>query len=435
MSIRILSVGHGSLAEKSGILPGEILEQINFEDIIDDIDYQALTMQRKLVLSVRDQNAVIRNISISKAEWEPLGLCLDETITLKPRHCHNHCIFCFVDQLPSGMRKSLYVKDDDWRLSLMMGNYITLTNVDDGEFNRILKRKASPLYISVHATDPDTRIRMMSNPDAGLLMKRLNAFRDNGIRFHCQVVLCPGYNDGNVLDKTINDLASFYPFARSLAVVPVGLTAHRTGLPQIKPFDKKLAASLIKKVSAYQDLFCKKLGTRFVYPSDEFFCLSGLQLPDNDYYEDYPQIENGVGMLRLLEQDCAEYIAENNLSVSRTGHIVIPTGISAAPLIGRLSAKYAPSGVSVEVIPVRNRYFGESITVTGLLVGADIENALRGKECDEILISSSMLREGTDLFLDDICLSDLRNALQKKIRIVDNTGESFINALYGTEDI
>ena len=437
MSVRIYAVTSGSPAEKAGIRPDERIVSINGEPVTDEIDYQALSVAAMLTVQI-EHDQVIREINIKKQEWEPLGLCLDETEAMKPRHCRNRCLFCFVDQLPYGMRETLYVKDDDWRLSLMMGNYVTLTNVNEEEFERILARKASPLYISVHATDPSVRCEMLRNRNAGTLMNRLNRLKENGLQFHCQIVLCPGINDGQILSRTIEDLASLYPASRSLAIVPVGLTKHRQGLADLKGFDANSAHELINIVRDYQQRFLKKIGTRFVYPSDEFYCICNEPVPEDCEYEDYPQIENGVGMLRLLEQECEEawefLFADGFPETCKKRKLLIPTGVSAQPFIERLSRKYAPQGTDVSVIAVKNRFFGESITVTGLIVGKDLMDALQGISCDQILLCDTMLRENTDRFLDDTTLDEVRLKLNMPIRVIPNNGEALIRALWEMED-
>ena len=288
MSVGILTVTPHSPADKAGILPGETLVMINSEPVIDEIDYQSLTSSSRLSLVIMDKNGRPRDVFIYKSPWEALGLSLDETTAMKPRHCRNHCLFCFVDQLPDGMRDTLYVKDDDWRLSLMMGNYVTLTNVDDAEFARILKRKASPIYISIHATDPDVRIRLLRNPNAGNILERMKQLHDCGIQFHGQIVLCPGVNDGDVLRRTIEDTAALFPSACSLAIVPIGMTCHRVGLTPMQPVTADSARDVIRLAEDFQKRFLRDFGVRFVYPSDEFYCLSGLPLPRDEEYEDYP---------------------------------------------------------------------------------------------------------------------------------------------------
>lgn len=436
MSVRIYEVTPGSPAEKAGIRPDERIVSINGEPVTDEIDYQALSMTVHLTLGIESEG-VLRTVSVRKDEWDPLGLCLDETEAMKPRHCRNRCLFCFVDQLPRGMRNTLYVKDDDWRLSLMMGNYVTLTNVSEAEFERILARRASPLYISVHATDPAVRCIMLRNRNAGSLMDRLRRLKDNGLQFHCQIVLCPGVNDGEILDRTIEDLASLYPASQSLAIVPVGLTKHREGLEPLKGFDAEGARGLLRIVRGFQQRFLKELGTRFVYPSDEFYCICEEPIPEDREYEDYPQIENGVGMLRLLEQECQEaweFLFADGLPCPEPRKILIPTGISARPFIEKLARRYAPENAAVDVIAVRNRFFGETITVTGLIVGRDLIDQLSGIPCDQVLLCDTMLRDRTDRFLDDTTLDEVSKALGRPIRVVRNSGESLIRALWKLEE-
>ncbi|MBR3429698.1 MAG: DUF512 domain-containing protein [Clostridia bacterium] len=438
--IKILSVIPSSPAAKAGILPGESIVSINSEPVLDEIDYQALIQHPHLEIEVSDIEGRIRQISVAKSAWASLGLQLDETVAMKPRHCRNHCVFCFIDQMPPGMRKTLYVKDDDWRLSLMMGNYVTLTNVDDQEFIRILKRKASPLYISVHATDPEVRIRMLRNPNAGNILQRLKDLKNHGICFHTQIVLCPGYNDGKVLEKTIEDLAGLWPATLSVAIVPIGMTKYRDHLSQIPAVDRDLASGLIDSIERCQQKFLKSFGTRFVFLSDEFYCLCGRELPEEETYEDYPQIENGIGMIRQFEEECVS-CWEDYCSTpvpeafsERKEKIIIPTGVSVFPYIKRLAEKYAPAWTETKVIPVKNRYFGESITVTGLIVGKDLIHAVKDQDFDRMLISESMLRENTDRFLDDLTLQEVRNTVKGDIVIVPNHGENFIRALYHLED-
>ena len=437
LSVRIFAVSEGSAAEKAGIRAEDRIISINGEEITDEIDYQALSAVDRLDIEYQHEEHV-RKVSIRKKEWEPLGLRLDEREAMKPRHCRNRCLFCFVDQLPEGMRETLYVKDDDWRLSMMMGNYVTLTNVNEQEFERIIARKASPLYISVHATDPQTRCEMLRNKNAGSLMNRLTRLKDNGLEFHCQIVLCPGVNDGHILYRTIEDLASLWPASRSLAIVPVGLTKHREGLAPLKGFDAESARSLISEVYEYQDRFLKEIGTRFVFPSDEFYCICGEPLPENDEYEDYPQIENGVGMLRLLEQECEEasefLIPDVNNAKNDPETILIPTGTSAQPFIEKIVNRFKPESTDAHVIPVVNRFFGETITVTGLIVGRDLIDTLRGIPCDRVLLCDTMLRDQTDCFLDDTTLEEVSKALNKPICIVRNNGESLIRVLWKMEE-
>jgi len=434
VSIKILNVLPGSPASRAGICSGDSIVRMNSEEIIDEIDYQALCASSRIHMELISEVGKPYECSIIKNDWEPLGVTLDEKTQLKPRQCRNHCQFCFIDQMPPGMRKSLYVKDDDWRLSLIMGNYITMTNISDQEFTRILIRRASPLYISVHATDPSVRYSLMKNPQAEKLMNRLFQLKAHGLQFHAQIVLCPGLNDGEILKKSIRDLRSLYPSALSMAVVPVGLTRYREGLAELQSFDSLMAEETLDLIDSFQQQYLAEIGTRFVFASDEFYCITGRPIPPDSVYEGYPQIENGVGMLRLLEQECLEATEYIRPPDYRQRKILIATGFSAKPFIQELSKQYAPKGTTVEVRAVKNSFFGETITVTGLIVGRDLISGVKGADCDEILISDSMLRENSDCFLDDMTLAQVQKAVQKPIRVVRNTGESFLKALYGLEE-
>jgi len=422
---------HG-VAFRRGIRAGDSLIAINGENIIDEIDYQALTNRAKLDVLIRKSDGEEKTIRIIKAKDAPLGLRIADTLACSPRPCKNKCVFCFIDQMPPGMRETLYVKDDDWRLSLMMGNYITLTNVDETEFQRILRRKASPLYISVHATDPDVRVRMMTNPNARFIMDRLNRLKEAGLHFHCQIVLCPGYNDGAVLKKTLNDLAELYPAAQSAALVPVGLTRFRERLAHVEPFDQKGAKAVLDYAHAFQRQMLEKNGTRFVFPSDEMYLIAGEELPPEEAYEGFPQLENGVGLLRKFEnalRDAAETIPGD--AVQR--RVLIPCGKSIAPVMRRWAAEYGPKGVQVTVQPIRNTFFGESVTVTGLITGGDLIGQLKDAQTDEILLCGNTLRAEGDLFLDDLSLSQVRAALPAPVTVVPNTGADLYRALLGKQ--
>jgi len=434
MPTAITHVQPGSIAARLGLCEGDLLVSIAGEPIIDQIDYQALTAQSRFDMTVASPDGTQRVLHVRKKDWEPLGLTLDQTIVSSPRPCHNHCVFCFIDQMPPGMRKTLYVKDDDWRLSLMMGNYITMTNIDDAELDRIIRRRVSPLYISVQCTDPDMRVRLLRNPKAAQIMERLQLLKDNGIRFHCQVVLCPGWNDGDILMKTIEDLAALVPAAQSVALVPIGLTKFRDGLPYIKPYDARMAMELIESVKPLQERFLRELDTRFVFPADEFYCLSGHPIPEDHEYEDYPQIENGVGMLRMFETDL-QYAAEDYpVEETPPRRLCIATGTSIAPFLQRLANQYAPKGTTVEVRPIINRFFGETVTVAGLITGGDLVAQCQDVQADEILIVRSMIRAEGDLFLDDMTVEEVRKALPAPLKITESSGEGFWRAISGWEE-
>lgn len=420
---------HG-VAYRRGIRPGDSLIAINGEPILDEIDYQALTNRQKLDLLIRRADGREETVRIVKAREAGLGLQLADTLACKPYPCKNKCVFCFIDQMPPGMRETLYVKDDDWRLSLMMGNYITLTNVDEKEFDRILRRKASPLYISVHATDPDVRVLMMRNPNARFIMDRLNALAAAGLKFHCQIVLCPGYNDGEVLKRTLSDLSALYPAAQSAALVPVGLTKFRKGLAPVKPFDATSAWAVLDIARAFQSKCLSVIGTRFVFPSDEMMLIAGEALPEEEAYEGYPQLENGVGLLRKFENRLRA-AARENLSPALPRRVRIPCGVSIAPVMQRWADDYGPEGVRVTVQPIINHFFGETITVTGLLTGGDLIDQLRGADEDEILLCENTLRAEGDLFLDGTKLSDLRSVLRPPVTLVPNDGAALFQALLG----
>lgn len=436
MAHTIMVVAPNSLAAQGGIAKGDRLLQINGEEVIDQIDYQALSTQARLELLIEKADGRQERIQIIKDEYEPLGLQIEDTLMSKPRQCANNCIFCFIDQMPPNLRGSLYVKDDDWRLSLMMGNYVTLTNVSQKELDRIIARKASPLYISIHATDGDIRKEMMRNQQADQIMPRLQKLTEAGIRFHAQIVLCPGVNDGKVLENTLKDLLSFYPAAQSAALVPVGLTAFREGLYAIKPYNRQMAAALINQVEPIQQKLLDEIGTRFVFVADEFFSLAAKDMPGVGYYEDFGQIENGVGLVRMF-MDQLEFLAqegplEDVKDYTRVKDVVIPCGTSIAPYFKQLVQIYAAPGVNVQILPVINHFFGPTITVTGLITGGDLLNQLKCSQEEAVCICRNMLRAEGDLFLDGMGLDEIRKKLSpKKVYVVENDGEAFYKLLQG----
>lgn len=427
----ITAVAEGSPAYRHGLRAGDTLLSINNEELIDHIDYQALSGKRHLVLHIRKADGRDRHVELIKPTEKPLGLSFGDSMVTRPRICKNKCVFCFIDQMPPACRKTLYVKDDDWRMSLMMGNFITLTNVDDEEFDRILRRKVSPLYISVHATDPDVRVRMMRNPNASRIMERLTQLKEHGIKFHCQIVLCPGLNDGDVLRNTLKDLTALAPAAQSAALVPVGLTRFRENLYPLSTFDRESASEVLTICEEWQKHCMEMLGTRFVFPSDEMLCIAGRDIPAEDTYEGFPQIENGVGLMRKF-LTAFEAAAGSNTRPARPRHVLIPCGQSIAPYMRAWIEKHGPKDVHVSVQPIRNRFFGETVTVTGLLTGGDILAQIDTKGIDEILLCSVTLREEGDLFLDDMSLDAFREALTVPVTIVPNRGDALYEALLGT---
>ena len=343
--------------------------------------------------------------------------------------CRNHCIFCFVDQMPKGVRSSLNVKDDDWRLSFIMGNYVTLTNVDDAEFRRILERRVSPIYVSVHATDPVIRTDMMRNPTAGRIMERLTALKEAGLRLHAQIVLCRGLNDGAVLERTIRDLSLLAPACASVAIVPVGVTKFRDGLPALGTFDRDQSAAVIDRIEPKQKAFSDEFGTRLVFLSDEWYLNAERELPAPESYEDYQQIENGVGLLRLFEEDFRFALSERE-PLKDKRRFAVAGGTAAYPFFRKLYRELDAYGIEVDLYPIPNLWFGGNVHVAGLVTGSDLLNALGGRQIPEpLLIPHNMLRETEDVFLDGMTLQEVERELQVRIRPFSD-GTEFISCLF-----
>lgn len=428
----ITSVDVDSVADDLGILAGMELVAIDGEPVRDIIDYEQLTAAEKLTLTILDDDGNIVDVPVEKELYEPLGLGFANGGLMSPiRSCKNHCVFCFIDQMPKGVRDSLHVKDDDWRLSLIMGNYVTLTNVDDEEFDRIIKRHVSPLYVSVHATEPEVRRRMMGNPSAVRITERLTALKEAGIQFHCQIVLCPGLNDNAVLERTISDLYSLCPAAQSLAVVPVGLTKFRDKLYKLRCLTKQEACKAIDTIELWQARALKEQGTAFVFASDEMYIIAGRELPKAESYEGYCQIENGVGLLRKFEEEFL-YALEDRKPLEREAVFDSASGISAAPFMEKLFERLLPYGIRINVHPIVNRYFGETVTVSGLITAGDLSEQLKGSlTSGTLLIPHNMMRERDDVFLDGTRLPELEKKLGVKVTPIWATdGEVFINELF-----
>ena len=432
MPQRIVSVFPGSLAARSGIREGETLLSISGTPVLDLVDYQFLTARPSLELLLEGEDGARRTVHIHKLTEESLGLTLESSLMSCPKTCANHCMFCFIEQMPPGMRPSLYVRDDDWRLSLMAGNFVTLTNLPSAEMDRIIERHASPLYISVHTTNGELRKRMLHHIHADRIMEHLRRFADNHMSFHCQVVLCPQINDGPELERTLSDLASLAPYALTVALVPVGLTRYREHLYPLRPYTREEAEQVIRQAEVFQQKMLPAFGTRFVFPSDEFYQIAGHPLPNPDSYEDYPQFENGVGLLARLRDEFETALRldpDDADAVPR--RVIMATGTSVAPFMRELIEAHPIAGVSVRVKPILNRFFGETVTVSGLITGQDLVAQLRGEEADEILITESMLREGEDIFLDDMTLAQAQEALGIRITPVPDDGAELLYALRG----
>ncbi|MDD2648209.1 MAG: DUF512 domain-containing protein [Eubacteriales bacterium] len=431
MEHTITGVEKDSIAYELGIKAGDRLISINGEEIIDEIDYQALESEEKLEIGTK-RGQKERHYSLEKDAEEPLGMYFEGSMACNPRACKNKCAFCFIDQMPPGMRESLYVKDDDWRLSLMMGNFITLTNVDDREMERIIKRKASPLYISVHTTDMALRKRMMKNPDSEKLLERLTQLKEAGIAFHAQLVLCPEINDGENLKKTMNDLLSFRPAFQTAAMVPVGLTKYREGLTPLRVFTKAEAEAVIDAAEEMRKKCLSEDGERRFFPSDEFYCIAGRDFPQDEEYEKYAQIENGVGLMRLFIDSVKNARAELGEGGEDTRRrILIPTGKSAAPILQKLADEYSAKNITVKTLPIENTFFGHEITVTGLITGRDLIEQTKNESCDEMAYCDVMLRSQGDIFLDGLSPADVSAALPFPARPIAGDGETFYRLING----
>ena len=431
MAQRIVSVDGGSLAQAAGIRAGDELLRVNGETVVDLLDYEALCADARVRLRVR-RGGEETEYDVEKDEYEPLGLNFETPLMSGMRLCCNKCLFCFVDQLPQNARPSLRLKDDDWRMSLMMGNYVTLTNVSDHELDRIIRRHASPLYISVHAMEPGLRSRILGTPRGARLPEQLKRLAGGGIEFHAQAVLCPGLNDGEALEDTIEKLAAMHPAARSLALVPVGLTDCREGLHPLHKYTPEEARGVLDIAERWRERLLKKLGTRFVFPSDEFYLAAGRPLPEDGEYEDYEQIDDGVGMLRLLETEFSEAYADLPEERKKSGggkRLLAACGVSAAPFLRQMFASHPLTGVSVDVRALENGFFGPSVTVSGLLTGGDLVRGLQGAEGAAVLISACMLRDGEQVFLDDMTLEEVSRALGKPVIPVGRRGDEVLSAI------
>ena len=435
--VKIKEVTAGGIAAKANILAGDLLESINGHEIRDVLDYRFYLTDTDVRLSlVRNGNAYA--VRINKGEYDDIGLEFATPLMDKKHCCANRCVFCFIDQLPRGMRESLYFKDDDDRLSFLHGNYVTLTNLRDADIDRLITMHISPVNVSVHTTNPELRVKMMKNKRAGEVLSYLGRLADAGIALCTQIVLCKGLNDGAELDRTMRDLAAYHPALRSCAIVPVGLTKHREGLYPLELFSPEECAAVIEQVNAFGEECLEKYGTRLFYCSDEFYVRAGLPLPAEDFYEDYSQIENGVGMLTSLESEFdfeLQYLDEwlERFHAPRTVSVV--TGAAAYDYIASLCAKLEArvSGLKIHVYKVINHFFGENVTVAGLLTGKDVSEQLADKALgDELLFPSVMLRADGDVFLDDMTPSELSSRLGGvRVRPSVSDGAELLKALLG----
>ena len=432
MSVKIFDVEKGSVADKKGILAGEVLISINGNEIADVLDFRFWQISSRLALKIEDERGKIRTVKIKKDEYEELGLLFETYLMDKQHSCKNKCIFCFVDQLPKGMRDTLYFKDDDSRLSFLFGNYVTLTNITEHEIERIIKMHISPINVSVHTTNPELRVKMMANPNSGKALSILKRFADAGISINCQLVLCPDINDGQELVRSLSDLKELYPALESIALVPVGLTCHRDGLYPLSPYTEDKARAVVDIAEKFGQEFLKEFGTRLVYCSDEFFIKANLPLPSYDYYEEFLQLENGVGLIRSFENDVTLCIEDCEETLQTPVHFSIATGVDALPYIkeqvNRIKTVFP--NINAEVYAIKNDFFGHTITVTGLTTAADIIAQLKEKALgDALILPDVMLRHEKDKFLDDKTVSDVETALNTKVIIANASGEGLFDAI------
>ena len=433
--VKITDVLLRSRAEKAGILSGDILISINGREINDVLDYRFYLAEKKITLLLKRGDEYLE-ATILKKEYDDIGLDFETPLMDKKHSCENKCVFCFIDQLPKGMRDTLYFKDDDSRLSFLHGNYVTLTNMRDRDIERIIEMHISPVNVSVHTTNPELRCKMMKNKRAGEVLSYLKRLSDAGISLCCQIVLCKGINDGAELDKTLHDLMELRPAIQSVAIVPSGLTKFRDGLYPLEPFTKEDARGVIQQINVYGEWCLKKFGTRLFFPADEFYIKAELPLPSDEFYEDYSQIENGVGMLTdmqtAIDYELSDISAYSDFCGNRKVSIV--TGYAAYEHIKTISKKLeeAFSGLSINVYRIKNNFFGESITVAGLLTAGDIIDQLKDKELyDALLIPSNALRADGEVFLDDITPEELSKALNVPICVSSSDAQSFISCVLG----
>lgn len=432
MQQKIKGVVPGGIGEELGLEAGDILLSIDEQPIEDVLDYYFLVNGEYITLQILTKDGEMAECEVEKEEDEDLGLIFEDQFMGSYHHCHNKCMFCFIDQLPKGMRKSLYFKDDDSRLSFLNGNYITMTNMKEEDFEKIIRYQMSPINVSVHATDPELRVKMLKNPRAAEVMDRLKRLAEAEITLNGQIVLCKGVNDGAALDQTIGDLWTLYPQMQSVSIVPVGLSRHREGLYPLEPFTAQECAAVIDQVEAYQKRFFAESGMHFIHLSDEFYIKAGRELPEEERYDGYLQIENGVGMMRLFVNEAEEALSRLDPAADYEGHVSLVTAPTAGGFIKQICKKlecmYPKLKLDVQVII--NHFFGENITVTGLLTGQDICAQLKDKELgDKLLLPENLLKADEDILLDDMTLKDLENTLQIPISIVKSSGEEFVRSI------
>ncbi len=434
--VKILAVLPHSLAASAGIHGGDTLVSVNRNEIRDVLDYRFHLTDTQVALTLL-RGEKTYTVHISKGEYDDIGLEFETPLMDKKHSCTNHCVFCFIDQLPSGMRETLYFKDDDDRLSFLHGNYVTLTNLRDEDIDRIIKMHISPVNVSVHTTNPELRVKMMKNKHAGEVLRYLGKMADAGIALCTQIVLCKGLNDSAELDRTMRELAAYHPALRSCSVVPVGLTKYREKLFPLEALTPEDCRTVIRQVEAFGDECLKKYGTRLFYASDEFYVRAAFPLPAEDFYEDYSQIENGVGMLTSLASEFdfeLDYLDELLADFKAPRTVSIATGAAAYEHICALAQKLTSRvpGLTVHVYRIINNFFGESVTVAGLLTGQDVRDQLMGQDLGDVLLFPAvMLRADGDVFLDDMTPAALSKALGVPVCPSESDGANLVRLLLG----
>ncbi len=433
MSVVIANVSEKSKAQKKRIRAGDRLISINGHAVTDVLDYRFYLNDSKLVLELETAKGTHRKVRMRKDEGADIGLEFETYLMDRQRCCKNKCVFCFIDQLPKGLRESLYFKDDDSRLSFLFGNYITMTNLDESEIDRIIEMHISPVNVSVHTMNPELRVQMMKNPAAATSLRYLKKLADAGIKLNTQLVLCPGINDGKELQFSLEELGKLYPAVESIAAVPVGLTCHREGLASLRGFTGQEAQDVIAAIEHFNWSFAQENGKSIAYAADEFFLKAGQEIPGEDYYGSYPQLENGVGMWALLRSEFLDALENSQSRSFEEGrHITCVTGAAAYALIKELAdrANEKFKGLQVDVVKAENRLFGSSVTVAGLLCGEDIAFALQGKDLGEkLIIPAVALKRDEDIFLDDMTLEELGKTVGVAVVPVENDGAVLLDEM------
>lgn len=430
----------GSIAWELELEPGDVLLAVNGQEIEDVFDYHYYTNEEYLTVLVRKADGEEWELEIEKEFEEDLGIVFENSLMDEYRSCRNKCIFCFIDQMPGGMRDTLYFKDDDSRLSFLQGNYVTLTNMSDHDIDRIIQYHLGPINISFHTMNPQLRCKMLNNRFAGDIFQKVRRLADAGIELNGQIVLCRGINDGEELENSIEKLTQYLPALKSVSVVPVGLTKFREGLYPLKPFDAASAGEVIDCIERWQKKLYASCGLHLIHASDEWYLLAGRPFPEEERYDGYLQLENGVGMMRLLYEETTDALdrqRESGMMQETPRTVSIATGVLAAPMLdtlGRMISEQYPQ-TAVHVHEIKNEFFGEQITVSGLITGRDLIRQLEGKELgDELLLPCSMMKSGESIFLDDVTVEELEKALQIKVRIVKSSGYDLVLAVTGREE-